>query len=200
MSRKFDSPYTNHPNSLRVKRKVQAYCSLCGNLENVVSVKDYFGGLGYGAATLCGLFPNASILVQEISTDCLNKLRASLIRKGTMVTLKKQDFFEDVEDKVYDLAVLDWNTFTILQYHKNKNLRGALHRLPKHKFILFSESAVAKFHINRTRYGLSKLGGELTLDEYIDNVVKEVFPNYGLVNFENVAEVCYVLIKLKGLS
>jgi len=143
-NRTFDEPYSNLEDSLRVERKREAVRELCYGLKGIRNIKEYFGGLGYMAETLLKVFPKSHILCQEISDKCLLALRHRL--PISRVKVKHQDFFNDCETLKYDLITLDWNTFTLLQYRKNKPLQQAIKRVLscQPRCIILNDSAINK--------------------------------------------------------
>jgi hypothetical protein len=137
-------------------------------------VLEVFGGVGMSALLLRKRVKIAEHYLDERDPECLKQLRALFKDVPGVSVHEVKDWTEVPVPKRVSGVVLDFNSFTALQYLRSEKLRAALGKIfeAKPAWIVMTDSAISKFHINLPYYkkeeGLNLNGGKRpTYDDYV---------------------------------
>lgn len=107
---------------------------------NAESVIEYFGGIGTTTAIINEVLKPRKHTILDIDPVCIKILKDNYPDKNIVCT----NSLEYKPDMVYDLSVLDYNKFTILHKFLDEPFKS--------DYIILTDSAIPKLHLNKKVY------------------------------------------------
>lgn len=167
------SPYCH---ALRRKRsdmsnKVAIISKLLQKVE-AETVIEYFGGIGVVAGLVDKYINPKQHTLLDLDESCVSILKKNFPNKEIIL----KDSLTHKPDIVYDLSLLDFNKLTYL--NKPEPLLDTAMESPT---IILTDSAIAKFHLNRKQYEKSLNTDMVTFDDYVyvmDDYIKKKYNRY----------------------
>jgi len=157
-------PYTYYIDHKLADIGYQAWCReyLLNNLEGVHSVVEYFGGIGVDASIVEGTFDLEEHVLLDLDAGCVDILRRNNPEAERII---QGDFVEYAGIRA-DLAICDFEQFTMLHITRNRNgMREALGKvLSACDCCIVTGSAISRMHLNVDIYS-----------EASDMLVRDVF-------------------------
>jgi len=158
------------------------------NVNDIKTIFEYFGGIGLQATINKNLFNPISHNLSDINEECVLNLN----KQG--FNCEQGDSYKIIGNHSCDLLVADFNNFTLLKSSRNPELLKKLYSTGS-RFIILTDSAISKFHLNKKCYE-KVLGGLEDLKAYFSHYSQF---GYGVKYVSSHYSASYILLE-KGYS
>lgn len=156
-------------------------------MENLISkikantVIEYFAGIGMNARIVDHFLSPIKHTLLDIDQTCINILKQNFKKKEII----KTDSLSYKPKEIYDLSVLDYNKFTILHEFLDEPFQS--------DYIILTDSAISKFHLNKKYYDVTDVDDYA--QRYLDLISKKY--NRYLTHFYYFSKASYLLFQSK---
>ena len=193
----FNRPYKRDPEGKSALRKIAAMNQLLTDVQEEelkTGVLDCFGGKGVMMRPFLEKFPNLRYEIRELDPSLTEDLRRKVFsKKYQNVTVRQKDFFLDDYLEPFSAVCLDWNSFTVLHWERNRKLRETIEKVAEcaRNFLFINDTSVNKFHLNFRSYDCEGVSWDL---EYPRVLEERVLSHLGFTvdAFVNQREVSYL--------
>lgn len=120
--------------------------------HKVNTIIEYFGGLGICSKIFQAILKPHRHIIIDWDTNCFETLRTNLGNLNGVELLNQNAMKYRLNDFV-DLAFLDFDKFSVLHLDERADVNRWFNNIFRwSKYILISDSSIAKFHLNKQTY------------------------------------------------
>ena len=174
-----------------LSKEAICYQFLCQRLGKVESALEFFGGVGMTATIISNICDPQRHILMDHSEACCRQLAAAF----PSAEVHCVDSYSKMGEATADLVCLDYNTYTIGTWYKDRNQSTQKVISQRPKAIILTDSACSKLHLNAWIY--EKASGH-KIDgwaEYVQAWSKITAPEYRVTHAAKHNGASYILFQ-----